>query len=230
MESVLITGANRGIGLEFVKQFAEDGWQVFACCRRPESADQLKALAVQFSNITVRPLDVTSAEQVNNLSDELSAESIDVLINNAGYYGRKGGSLDQINTEDWMEVLKVNTIAPLVVSRAFISQLAKSQRKLIVIVSSKMGSLSDNTSGGSYLYRTSKAGANQIGKSLAVDLADKSIGVLLFHPGWVQTDMGGANALIDTQTSVSGMVQQIKNFDQTKSGAFFAYDGQEVPW
>ena len=230
MATVLITGTNRGIGLEFVKQYAEDGWRVIACCRKPEQANDLKALVDQFDQIEVRALDVSSQDQIKALAKELSDIAIDLLINNAGYYGSKGSNLGGIDREEWLKVLEINTLAPLFVTEAFVDHIAQSENKMIAILTSKMGSVEDNTSGGSYLYRSSKAGVNQIAKSLSIDLEGQGIKVALLHPGWVQTDMGGANALINTETSVSGMKSILDNFDQSSSGSFLAFDGQSIPW
>ncbi len=215
--------------MEFARQYAADGWRVLATCRDPQNADALDALADN-GDVKVFALDVTSQEQIGKLADELQDESIDILINNAGYYGSKGSSLGHIDHDDWIKVLEINTLAPLFVTEAFVEQVARSDKKLIAILTSKMGSLEDNTSGGSYLYRSSKAGVNQIAKSLSIDLAHRNIKVALLHPGWVQTDMGGPNALIDVPTSVTGLRDVLANVTPAQSGAFLAYDGAQIPW
>lgn len=229
MKTVLITGANRGIGLEFVRQYAIDGWRVLACCR---DISALNDLVKQYDKqITVFALDVAKHDQIENLSRELSNESIDILINNAGIYpASRGDGLGQTDYEAWSRAFHVNTMAPLKMVETFISQITKSQLKTIITITSKMGSVADNRGGGSYVYRSSKAAVNMVMKSVAIDLASTGVISVLLHPGWVRTDMGGPNGLISTQQSVSGMRQVIGNLSADDSGAFYAFDGQVVPW
>lgn len=226
MPTVLITGANRGLGLEFVRQYLSDGWHVIATCRNPDSAENLNALV---GNIVVHELAVDDDSAILRLANELSGQHIDVLINNAGVMGTKHG-LGDLDSEMWADVLRVNVIAPLKVSEAFVDHVASSTLKKIVTVSSKMGSMADNTSGGSYIYRSSKAGVNAAMRSLAHDVAPKGIVSCILHPGWVRTDMGGANGLIDAPESVSGMRAVIDSLDSEKAGRFWNYDGKEIPW
>jgi NAD(P)-dependent dehydrogenase (short-subunit alcohol dehydrogenase family) len=194
------------LGLEFCRQYAEQGDQVIATCRDPERAETLLSLAGRFSNIQINALDVSDFSQIDSLSQRLEGQSIDVQINNAGIYGdRSDVGFGHLNYDDWMRSLAVNTLAPMKMAEAFLPNLLRSQGKLIVNVSSLMGSLADNTSGGSILYRSSKAALNAAMKSLSIELKSKHIGVLILHPGWVKTDMGGSNALIDVQESVMGM-------------------------
>jgi NAD(P)-dependent dehydrogenase (short-subunit alcohol dehydrogenase family) len=228
MSTVLITGTNRGIGLEFTKQYAEAGWNVIACCRNPESADKLNALAAQHGNITIYPLDVSHFRQIDTLAEQLSNTAIDVLINNAGVY--PSGGLSDAKIEEWLKGFKINSIAPLKVATAFTPHLAKSKLKKLATLSSKMGSIDDNTSGGSYMYRTSKTAVNMVMKSLSIDLEPSGIAVVTLHPGWVETDMGGPNALIDTKTSVTGLRKVIDQLNLTNTGKFIAYDGKEIAW
>ena len=231
MASLLITGANRGLGLEFCRQYAEQGDQVIATCRDPEHATALSDLAKQFNNIEVRALDVSDFGQIDQLSQRLQNQHIDVLINNAGVYGdRSATGFGQLNYQDWMRTLTVNTLAPVKMAEAFLPNLLNGQGKLIVNVSSLMGSLSDNSSGGNILYRSSKAALNAAMKSLSIDLRADQIGVLILHPGWVKTDMGGQNALIEVQESVTGMKNCIANFDWADTGVFKRYDGRILPW
>lgn len=232
MNTVLITGANRGIGLEFATQFTKDGWRVIACCRQPERADHLNDLAKQYQHqLTVFQLDVTAFQEIDQLSKRLQDESIDILINNAGTYPpAKSGEFGQINYAEWIDAFKVNTLAPLKMVEAFVEQISRSQLKIIAMITSKMGSIADNQRGGSYLYRSSKAAMNMVTKSLSVDLQPRGIISLLLHPGWVQTDMGGSGALISAAQSVSGMRKILNHVTQSDSGKFFAYDGKSVPW
>ncbi len=228
MSTVLITGTNRGIGLEFAKQYAEAGWDVLACCRNPQSANNLNTLASQYTNIKILTLDVSDFKQVDYLARELKDTQIDVLINNAGVY--PSGGLSDKEVETWLNSFKVNSIAPLKVAMAFRPLIEKSQLKKLVTLSSKMGSIDDNTSGGSYMYRSTKTAINMIMKSLSIDLAPSGISVVTLHPGWVETDMGGPNALINTETSVRGLRQVIDDLSLSNTGKFIAYDGEEIPW
>jgi NAD(P)-dependent dehydrogenase (short-subunit alcohol dehydrogenase family) len=232
MSTVLITGANRGIGLEFATQFTRDGWRVIACCRQPGQAKSLNHLAKQHKHqLSIFQLDVTAFEEIDQLSKILRDDSIDILINNAGIYPpTQSGEFGHINYSEWIEVLKINTLAPLKMAEAFVEQIGRSQLRIIATITSKMGSISDNQRGGSYLYRSSKAAANMVIKSLAIDLQSRGIISILLHPGWVQTDMGGPSALISPKQSVSGMRKILSQASQSDSGGFFAYDGKSVPW
>ncbi|PKO47070.1 MAG: short-chain dehydrogenase [Betaproteobacteria bacterium HGW-Betaproteobacteria-22] len=225
---VLITGTNRGIGLEFVKQYVQEGWRVFACCRDPEHATDLQALAKLHSNIQILSLDVADFKQIDALALQLRDEEIDVLINNAGIY--PDGSMGNVDTNDWLDAFKVNSMAPLKMAEAFTSHVAKSRLKKIATMSSKMGSIDDNSRGGSYIYRSSKVAANMVMKSLSIDLKPFGISVVTLHPGWVLTEMGGPNALIDTKTSVSGLRRVIENLTLNTTGQFIAYDGKAIKW
>jgi len=227
MPTCLITGANRGIGLEFVRQYAANGWSVIATCRRPTQAEELKGCA---GSIEVHPLDVTDFAQIESLASSLKGKSIDLLINNAGVYGPRSLPYDKVDYGAWAEVMRTNAMAPLKVSTAFAGHVAKSSKKLIVAISSKMGSIADNSSGGSYIYRSSKAALNSVMRSLAIDLREKGVTVVVIHPGWVRTDMGGADALIDPLESVAGMCELIGTLKKDLSGRFFAFDKSEVPW
>lgn len=225
---VLITGTNRGIGLEFAKQYAQDGWSVLACCRDPQHATDLQALAQAHSNIQVLRLDVADFAQIDALALQLKEEKIDVLINNAGIY--PDSSLGAVDTNEWLDAFKVNSMAPLKMATAFTPHIANSQLKKIATLSSKMGSLDNNTSGGSYIYRSTKIAGNMVMKSLSIDLKSFGIAVVMLHPGWVLTEMGGANALIDTKTSVSGLRKVIENLSLSTTGQFIAYDGKAINW
>ncbi|MGR8931803.1 MAG: SDR family oxidoreductase [Gammaproteobacteria bacterium] len=231
MKTVLITGANRGLGLEFCRQYAEEGWRVLAACRNPEKAAGLTVLAKQYSNMQIEGLDVADQTQIDGLSARLVDESVDILINNAGIYAdRDGCGFGHLDYKDWMESFAVNTMAPVKLAESLLTNIQRSQDKLIVSISSLMGSMADNQSGGSLLYRTSKAGLNAAMKTLAIDLLPRSIGVLILHPGWVLTDMGGSNALIEVKESVLGMRQRIAAFTLEQTGCFLKYDGRMLPW
>jgi len=231
MATVLITGANRGLGLEFCRQYAQIDWTVIACCRNPEYAFELNTLASDRGNVLIETLDVSDLEQIEVLAHKLADLPIDVLINNAGIYAdEKEHFLGQLDYQAWAKSFWVNTQAPVKMAEAFLPQIKRSKKKLIVSISSLMGSIAENTSGGSILYRSSKAALNAAMKSLALDLKEQSVGVLILHPGWVKTDMGGVNALIEADESVSGMRSVIDNFTLAQSGDFVKYDGTPLQW
>jgi NAD(P)-dependent dehydrogenase (short-subunit alcohol dehydrogenase family) len=232
VKTLLITGANRGIGLEFCRQYAADGWRVLACSRYPEKSDELNKLASGNPElIKVHALDVADHVEIDRLGQILADESIDLLINNAGIYPDSDKSgFGHTDYTEWIQAFRINTMAPLKMAETFSAQMARGKQKAIVTISSKMGSIADNSGGGSYLYRSSKAAANMVVKSLAIDLKPFGITAVVFHPGWVKTDMGGPNAMISPEQSVSGMRQVINKLEPADSGKFFAYDGQVIPW
>ena len=221
MPTALITGANRGIGREFARQYEAGGWRVVATCRDPSKYD-LEG--------EVYPLDVTDPASIAALQGELNGEGIDLLINNAGIYGPRGAALGAIDYGAWEDVLKTNVLGPVRVAEAFADMVGRSDLKIMVFISSKMGSIGDNTSGGGYIYRSSKTALNMAVASLSVDLSGRDIICLLFHPGWVNTDMGGASAPIDAAASVAGMRAVIDRASPADSGRFFNYDGKQLPW
>ena len=227
---ILITGANRGIGLELCRQFARDDWRVLACCRNPDAAEALRALASTFSGIEWHALDVTDYARVNALAQQLRDSPIDILLNNAGIYGPRDVAFGNVDAAAWRQVLEVNTIAPMMLAQAFVEQVAASRHRLMAVVSSKVGSIADNGSGGGYLYRSSKTAVNQVVKSLSIDLAGRGIGVISLHPGWVRTDMGGPNAEISTERSVAGLKKILQSAGPAQSGQFLEYDGNLIPW
>ena len=232
MRTALITGTNRGIGLEFVRQYAMDGWRVFACCRNPAAAEMLNRLVAQYPDqITIHALDVANHAQIEQLSQVLSNQSIDLLINNAGVYPpQQGDAFGKTDYAAWTYTFEINTMAPLKMAEAFIQQISRSELKTIITITSKMGSIADNRGGGSYIYRSSKVAVNIVMKSLSIDLNSQQITAVLLHPGWVRTDMGGPNGLISTEQSVTGMRRVISNLRFEDSGKFYAFDGQIVPW
>jgi len=230
MPTILITGANRGIGLEMARQYSQDGWKVHACCRNPGRAGDLERLETGHGGrIAVHPLDVTDGGQVRALASALKGEPIDILVNNAGVYGERAG-FGQVDDKVWLYSLKVNTMAPLHVSEALVDNVAAGDRKVIAVMSSKMGSIDDNTSGGHYVYRSSKAAVNIVMKSMAVDLSGRGITVVALHPGWVRTDMGGRSAPLMVEQSVSGLRAVLDGIGPADSGTFLGFDGSEVPW
>ena len=228
MNTVLITGANRGIGLEFTQQYATDGWRVLSCCRNPQSASALQSIAKSNTNIEILSLDVADFAQIDALALQLKNTSIDLLINNAGVY--PSSSFGDVDYDAFAEGFKINSMAPLKMAEAFVQHITRGQLKKIATLSSKMGSVDDNTSGDSYSYRSSKTAVNMVMKSLSVDLKPYGISVVTLHPGWVQTDMGGSNAMINTQTSVTGLRNVIADLNLENTGRFIAYDGKQINW
>jgi NAD(P)-dependent dehydrogenase (short-subunit alcohol dehydrogenase family) len=230
--SVLVTGSNRGLGLEWVRQYAGLGWQVYATCRYPQQADELKKLADEFSNIFIHRLDVTREDEIRQLATQLDDEPIDLLINNAGVYYERWGKdrLGVIDYSNWNETLAVNTLGPMRISEAFIDNIARSEKRLIITITSHMGSIADIGTPNDYAYRSSKSALNAAMKGLSLELADRDIGVMLLHPGWVRTRMGGDSAPLSAQESVSAMRQLVERFRPCQTGRFFRYDGSEIPW
>nr|WP_010133023.1 SDR family oxidoreductase [Microbulbifer agarilyticus] len=228
--TILITGCNRGIGFEMARQFAEDGWKVIATCRNPSAAWKLSELSESYPNLEVHTLDVTDYAQLADLAQSLHGRPLDILVSNAGYYGPKGVTFGQVDVEEWRKVLEINTIAPYKLAEAFYPNLAAGQNKVVGILSSKVGSIADNQSGGGYMYRSSKTALNQVVKSLAIDLQEQEIKVVALHPGWVKTEMGGPNALITTEESVAGLKSLLLSINAKNSGSFFNYDGSPIPW
>ena len=224
MSTVLVTGANRGIGLEFVRQYAAGGWTVLACCRAPEAADALKALE---GDIHIHKLDVGDRDAVKALAREIDAP-LDLVIANAGVGVSGEGSFGDLDYEAWRRFIDVNLFGSVATCEAFTPHVTKAQGG-IAVISTKMASIGD-ASGGAMAYRTSKTALNMATKVIAAALAPSGVAVGVFHPGWVVTDMGGPNGLIDTRTSVEGLRTLIDRMPVSDAPKFLAYDGQEIPW
>jgi NAD(P)-dependent dehydrogenase (short-subunit alcohol dehydrogenase family) len=227
MPTVLITGANRGIGFELAKQYAADGWRVHATCREPIAADALKALA---GTVTLHRLDVAMPNQVHDLAKGLAGEAIDLLVNNAGITAHAKTSLGDMDYALWEHLLRVNVMGPLRVAEALAANVAASERRIMLFLSSRAGSITDNLSGGRYIYRSSKAALNMVVKSLAIDLIPKRITCAAVHPGWVRTDMGTAAAPVAVEDSVTALRALIERLEPHHNGRFLNYDGQELHW
>jgi len=225
LPTVLVTGANRGIGLEFVKSFAADGWRVHACARNVEKAKEVRALE---GDVVCHKLDVTNGLKVANLARSMAEEPIDILINNAGQRGPKT-AFGETDYDAWAGVLLVNTLAPLRLVERFIGHVEKSERKLVVNISSRLGSIAE-CSGDDYIYRSSKAALNMVTKTLSRDLQDRGVTVVSLHPGWVRTDMGGSAAAISPGESVAGIRKVIDGLTAKDSGGFFNFDGTPLEW
>ncbi|WP_194435774.1 SDR family oxidoreductase [Vibrio fluminensis] len=230
MSTVLITGANRGLGLEFVRQYAEKGWHVLAACRSPEQADKLNQLIAENQQIKSLKLDVAVESDINGLPEQLQGQPIDHLVLNAGVLGEDCAKLGEMTQAKWLEVLTINTVAPALLIQALQNNVAASEYKTIIGISTRVASLGDNSSGNMYSYRTSKVALNQILVSAAQNLRDKQVKTLAIHPGWVQTDMGGENALYTPQESVAGIIEVAESLTLEQSGSFRVFDGSTVEW
>jgi len=226
MPTVLITGANRGIGLELARQYAAAGWDVIGCCRKPKEADALKALK---GNVEVKALDVAKPASITRLAAALKGRPIDVLLNNAGILGRRAG-FGKAESKEFLGVMQVNVLGPLLMAESFWPLVKRSKLKKIVAITSGMGSISGGANGGSYAYRSSKAALNMIMKNLGNDLSAKGITTAAISPGWVKTDMGGKSAPLAVGDSAAGIIKVIAGLDESRSGGFFNYNGDVIPW
>jgi NAD(P)-dependent dehydrogenase (short-subunit alcohol dehydrogenase family) len=228
MPVVFISGANRGLGFEFARQYAADGWQVLAGCRSPATAQNLKDL----KGVETVALDVADPLSIAAAVGALEGKSIDLLINNAGIFGSTVGddaqSFENQPSDMWVDVLRTNVIAPFEVTRAFLPLLKKGST--VAIVSSELGSIAQNAGGGMYAYRSSKAAVNMVGRSLAADLKPHGISVVLLHPGWVHTDMGGPAAPVSPADSIAGLRRVLAEVTPATSGRFISFKGSELPW
>jgi NAD(P)-dependent dehydrogenase (short-subunit alcohol dehydrogenase family) len=222
--TVLITGANRGLGLEFARQLDSLGYTVIGTARKPARATELKELGVR-----VEQLDVADAESVTGLAERLDGLPIDILINNAGFFDRSNRTLAEVEFDVMARTLEVNALGPLRVARALLPNLEAGSRRTIVNITSQMGSI-ENNGGSYYSYRASKSALNQLMVTLARELEEQDYTVVLMHPGWVRTDMGGSGATLSPEESVTGMLQVIGGLTTGDSGRFLDYSGKELPW
>ena len=221
--TVLITGANRGLGLEFARQYAADGWTVIGTARRPADAEDLSALDVE-----VLQLDVADRESIAAFAASLDGRSIDLLINNAGIFPRVS-EIENVDANDYLQTLVVNTLGPVLVTQAVMPNLRGGELKQVVNITSGLASIERN-SGGYYGYRESKAALNMFTSSLAAELGPDGFTCLALHPGWVRTDMGGANANLSPEESVSSMRAVLGKLTAEDNGRYLGYDGTEVAW
>jgi NAD(P)-dependent dehydrogenase (short-subunit alcohol dehydrogenase family) len=224
-KTVLITGANRGLGLEFARQYAADGWKVIGTARSPEKATELSALGVR-----VMQLDVADAGSVAALAAALDGAPVDLLINNAGIMDRDSSSIENVDFDSVERVLAVNTIGPMRVTKALLGNLRSGSGKQIVHITSGLGSIENNTSGGFLGYRESKAALNMFNRTLAVELGDEGFVCVVMSPGWVQTDMGGAGASLTPEQSITGMKTVIGGLTADDNGSYQSWDGDVLPW
>ena len=226
MSTVLITGAARGLGLDFTRQYAAKGWKIHACARKPDGLKGIKG------NIHHHKLEVTDYKAVQALAKELKDEAIDVLICNAGVGGdreQRGQELGSFDADEMRRVFEINTLAPLMMAEAFVEHVARSRQKKLVAITSILGSLTHNN-GGRYAYRASKTALNMEWSCLAQDLGGRGVICVALHHGWVQTDMGGSGAPLTIAESVPAMVKTIDAFTSAHNGRYIQYDGTELPW
>ena len=229
MRTVFITGANRGIGLEFARQYARAGDNVIAACRTPTAASALAEIAEKMGSIEIIALDVADEASVQALNTSVDGRNIDILINNAGVSGRSAATFDTLDFDAFADTLNVNAIGPMRVIAALKESVARSDEKKIINISSDLGGISE-ARGGHYAYRASKAALNMLTKAFAEDLKPQGVIAAAFHPGWVQTDMGGPHALISSETSVTQMRAAIASLSLEQSGAFLRFDGARLAY
>jgi NAD(P)-dependent dehydrogenase (short-subunit alcohol dehydrogenase family) len=231
MPHALITGANRGLGLEHTRQLLDRGWTISAAVRNPDTADELRGLDPAGERLSLIAYDAMDLSAPDRLLSEVEGP-VDLLFANAGMMTRDTREFGASANEKFIDEMRVNALAPLALVEAFADKVAASELKVIALQTSRMGSISDNDSGGAYGYRASKAALNAVGKSLSIDLANRDIKVLLLHPGWVKTDMGGPNGLLTVQEAVSAQLDLIaRAWDQPlMSGRFFHVSGQDLSW
>jgi NAD(P)-dependent dehydrogenase (short-subunit alcohol dehydrogenase family) len=248
MPTALVTGASKGLGLEFVRQLAASGWRVHACCRSPQSADSLRALARDAGeHVEVQQLDIDDFASIDELATRFSDEKIDLLINNAGIIDTVPTSFSEssrttvqalggINYDGWADVMRTNVVGTMRMAEAFLPNVEASEGKTIVMISSIMGSITANDpdafppGGGIYVYRSSKAALNMVARTLAADLKARGITVLSLNPGWVKTDMGGKDAMFTPEMSVGNMLSVVGASSIADTGTFISHDGRRLPW
>ena len=226
MPTYLITGANRGLGLEFARQLStrKDETRIIATAREVEKATDLSRLVHD-----VIPLDVADPRSIERLPDLIKDRPIDILINNAGI-GSKSNSIEKLDHEELARVFSVNSVGPMLVTRALLPNLRAGQRKTVFNISSQLGSITNNHGGSSYGYRASKAALNMLTVSLSNELKKDGFTCVVAHPGWVQTDMGGPNATLKPEESISALLKVIDGLKPDDTGKFFNYDGKTLPW
>ncbi|XP_068219923.1 C-signal [Palaemon carinicauda] len=245
--SVLITGSNRGLGLELVKQLSAHEFPpevIIATCRTPDKAEELRKISTEHQNVHITQLDVRDESSygglVNHVQELVGSKGLNLLINNAGY-SPKSTRINMVKWQQMSDTLLVNTIAPVMLTKALLPLLSTAasdstldtfcvKRAAIINMSSILGSIGANEQGGLYPYRASKAALNAITKSLSLDLRNKNILVTSIHPGWVQTDMGGKNAPLTPEVSISKMVKTFYALNEEHNGGFYQYDGEVLQW
>lgn len=233
MKNVVVVGANRGLGLGFTEALLKRGCHVIATVRSPLHGATLEKLAAE-APLDVMQLDVADPISRQRFHRDMATRKVDTVIHNAGVYGPRGLVPGKIPEDDWMKVLQIDTVAPLMVTQGLLPQLrlsaASGNPTAIHFMTSRMGSIGDNGSGGNYIYRSAKAGLNAAVRSLALDLSSDGIRVQLLHPGWVKTGMGGEQAPLSVKESVEGMLERCAELEMADTGRFVDWCGEEIPW
>tara|TARA_B100001027_G_scaffold150273_1_gene105367 strand:- start:32 stop:709 length:678 start_codon:yes stop_codon:yes gene_type:complete len=225
MHNILIIGANRGIGLEFARQYSNGNYNVFATTRNRSDSKELNSI----KNIKVFDLDLNSDESLDNFTQNISSQKIDILIHNAGIFSDEQLD-DDLDINAWMNEMRINAIIPIILARKLKRNIEMGSNKKIIFISSQMGSIDDNYSGRFYFYRSSKSALNSAAKSLSIDWKEDGISILILHPGWVKTDMGGGNAKLEIPDSISQMIKVINDLNLNNSGSFVNYAGAKLEW
>jgi NAD(P)-dependent dehydrogenase (short-subunit alcohol dehydrogenase family) len=226
MQTVVITGANRGLGLEFAKQYKADGWKVIACCRNPDAATELSELSV-----SVRKLDLLDFQAIENFAKSLEREAIDLLINNAAVKDViEVEGFSAIEEERWVDGFKVNVMAPVLMTKALIENLSAAENPVAATIGSQQGCLATYDSGGTYLYRTTKAAAHAAAVILATDLRERNIPYVCLRPGHTKTEMGGSDAPYEIDDSISLLRKVLAKVDMSQTGCFIDRSGALIPW
>jgi len=224
MSAILISGAGRGLGLELATQYAKDGWQVIGTVRDDAAGKRLEKMGIE-----AHALDVSDFARARELARRLKGRALDVLFCNAGIIGQRGMALGSFDYQSWGEVMRVNVLGAAAMAEALVDNVAASEKKTIAMMSSRLGSITES-SGATLPYATSKAALNMLVKGLASSLGSRDVKVVALSPGWVRTDMGGAGAALDPETSVSGLRKVLAGLKAGDSGKFFSYDGSPIPW
>lgn len=238
MPTALVTGSNRGIGLEFVRQLAQQGWTVLATCRDPAAADKLNGLGANSAGkIEILPLDVASLASIKQLAAKLNGRPIDLLTCNAGISGPKpptlsgkeGERIQDFEDDVWFEVFRTNLLGPIRVAGFLADNVAASERKLIAFISTRMANIEENRDGAFYMYRASKSALNTAIKNVSIELGKRGVTCVALHPGWVRTDFSPSGP-VDPPTSVCGLLKVMLTAGASENGRFIAYTGDKVPW
>ena len=238
MSTIMITGANRGLGLEFAKKFAENGWKVLAMCRNLNDIDELKLISKKF-DINIFSLDVLDYSSIDECAHKLNNVSIDILLNNAGIQGSLLQSYDKIDYEEWKKVFSTNVMSVMKVCQSFLSHVESSEKKLVVNISSGTSSISlqnsaksisSSSKGELYLYRTSKTALNMVSRCMAWELMPRGVSVILLSPGSICSDLGEAKARLSLEESINNCYTLINSWAINNTGRFYLYDGSEIPW
>ena len=240
MPSILITGASRGLGLEMCRQYSDNGWRVFACCRNPDTASALAPL-VEAANgkVTLHTMDVDDAAQIDAVAEELAGTPIDILVNNAGladaygtgvFEGNDDPDLKNYDMDEWLQILNTNVVSVGRVTGAFADHVAASDRKLIMMMASGLSSVGNTWQAGRYAYRTSKAALNMLMRGVGAWLEPRGVTVVSIAPGWTRTELGGPNAHNSVEEAIEGVRGVLDRLTLEDTGSYWNYDGKRLPW